>query len=262
MRGEGVGRAHHVCHSRRSQSINHSAVRGNIGRWSQFFDSFNLVARSNCFKTPEHNVVRFIVHPEVKARASDALAWVKEFLARFDISLLGWLRIDFGREHRDRQGRIYYKFHGVYGRCWYPTKKQPSIRLSCQVPGPFPCAIITRKKPIYRNSDGTWPAEAQQNRGPVYCDASSGRAWKRVYAKTTVKNLNEGVVWVFAHEAFHWLRKTGQIPGRNNEIEADAFADQMLGKFRAIESRARDQLFPPATPRQPMPVQCELFDGP
>ena len=162
----------------------------------------------------------------------------------------------------DRQGRIYYKFHGVYGRCWYPTKKQPSIRLSCQVPGPFPCEIITRKKPIYRNSDGTWPAEAKQHRGPVYCDASSGRQWKRVYAKTTVRNLNEGVVWVFAHEAFHWLRKTGQIPGRNNEIEADAFADQMLGKFRAIESRAKDQLFQPTTPRQPKPVQCELFGEP
>src|SRR6266516_4143479 len=167
--------------------------------------SFNLAARSNYFKNPERNAVRFIVHPEVKARAPEAVAWVKEFLARFDVSLLGWLRIDFGREHRDRQGRIYYKFHGVYGRCWYPTKKQPSIRLSCQVPGPFPCAIITRKKPIYRRSDGTWPAEAKQNRGPVYCDASSQRHWKRVYAKTTVKNLNEGVVWVFAHEAFHWL---------------------------------------------------------
>ena len=93
--------------------------------------------------------MRFIVRPEVKARAPQAVAWVKEFLTRFDISLLGWLRIDFGREHRDRQGRIYYKFRGVYGRCWYPTEKQPSIRLSCQVPGPFPCEIITRKIPIY-----------------------------------------------------------------------------------------------------------------
>ena len=95
--------------------------------WSYSFDSFNLVARSNCFKTPEHNVVRFVVHPEVKARAPEAVAWVKEFLARFDTSLLGWLRIDFGREHQDRQGRIYHQFHGVYGRCWYPTEKQPSI---------------------------------------------------------------------------------------------------------------------------------------
>jgi len=185
---------------------------------------------------------------------------VKEFLARFDTSLLGWLRIDFGREDRDRQGRIYYKCRSVYGRCWYPTEKQPSIRLSCQVPGPFPCEIITRKKPIYRNSDGTWPAEAKLHRGPVYCDASSGRQWKRVYAKTTVRNLNEGVVWVFAHEAFHWLRKTGQIAGRNNEIEADAFADQMLGKFRVIDSGAKDQLFHPTNQSQRIPVQYELFD--
>src|SRR6266566_9391028 len=229
---------------------------------SPFFGSLiNLVAQSNCFKTPERDLVRFIVHPQVKARAPEAVAWVKEFLTRFDISLLGWLRIDFGREHRDRQGRIFYKFQGVYGRCWYPTEKQPSIRLSCQVPGPFPCEIITRKKPIYRNSDGSWPAEAKLHRGPVYCDASSGRQWKRVYAKTTVKNLNEGVVWIFAHEAFHWLRKTGQIPGRNNEIEADAFADQILGKFRVIDSGAKDQLFHPTNLSQRFPVQFELFDG-
>lgn len=50
--------------------------------------------------------------------------------------------------------------------------------------------------------------------------------------------------------------------GTKKEIEADAFADQMLGKFRAIESRAKVQSFQPTTPTQPIPVQCELFGGP
>ena len=58
------------------------------------------------------------------------------------------------------------------------------------------------------------------------------------------------------------LRKTGQVPGRNNEIEADAFADQMLEEFRAIEPRPQNQLFRPTTPSRPIPLQFELFDGP
>jgi hypothetical protein len=176
--------------------------------------------------------VKFLVHQDVKAKAPRALAWAKEFLGRFDTSLVGWVRIDFGREYRDRLGRRYHKYRGVYGRCWYPSASQPTVRISCQVPGPFPCDIVTRQKPIYRNADGTWPPEARRVRGPVVVDARSGRQWKRVYASTRVQDLDEAIVWILAHEAFHWLRKTKQIPGRNNEVEADAFADAKLREFR------------------------------
>jgi hypothetical protein len=210
-------------------------------------------------RTTSRTAMRFIIHPEVKAGAPEAVTWIRTFLSRFNTSLLGWLRIDFGREHRDRDGRIYYKYRGVYGRCRYPTRKQPTIRLSCQVPGPFPCDIITRKKPIYRNGDGTWPAEAKRRRGPVYCDASSGRQWKRVYARTTLDDLNDAVVWIFAHEAFHWLRKTAQIPGRNTEIEADAYADAALEDFRANRARLKEKRVPTAASSSAMPIQGELF---
>jgi hypothetical protein len=177
--------------------------------------------------------VRYLIHRDVKVRAERGLAWVKDFFARFDTGNVGWLRIDFGREYRDRLGRRYHKYRGVYGRCWYPSKKQPTVRLSCQVPGPFPCDIVTRQKPIYRNADGTWPPDARRVRGPVVVDARSGRQWKRVYAATRVKDLDEAIVWIVSHEAFHWLRRTRQIPGRNNEVEADAFADRQLREFRA-----------------------------
>jgi hypothetical protein len=176
--------------------------------------------------------VRFLIHPEVKAQAPRALAWVKGFLGRFDTSAVGWLRIDFGREYRDRLGRRYHKYRGVYGRCWYPTERQPTVRISCQVPGPFPCEIVTRQRPVYRNPDGSWPPEARGLRGPVFVDARTGRAWKRVYAATRVADLDEAVVWIFAHEAFHWLCRTRQMPGRNTEAAADAFADRCLREFR------------------------------
>jgi hypothetical protein len=199
--------------------------------------------------------VRFLFHPDVQARAPRALAWVKDFLGRFDTSQVGWLRIDFGREYRDRLGRRYHKYRGVYGRCWYPSERQPTVRISCQVPGPFPCEIVTRQKPIYRNPDGTWPPAARQVRGPVIVDARSGRRWKRVYGATRVQNLDEAIVWIFAHEAFHWLRQTKQIPGRNNEIEADAFADAQLAQYRQSLAPVR-----PMEARFVFPcVQGELF---
>ncbi len=191
--------------------------------------------------------MRFLIHPQVRLQAPAGLAWAKAFVGRFDTSQVGWLRIDFGREYRDRLGRRYRKYRGIYGRCWYPTRTMPSIRLSCQVPGPFPCTIVTRQRPRYRNPDGSWPGGIKPRRQAILQDPASGKAWVRTYGQTIAQDLDEGIVWIVAHEAFHWLRKTRQIPGRNNEIEADAFADRTLGEFR----RSREpQTVPPAGPWQ------------
>ena len=40
------------------------------------------------------------------------------------------------------------------------------------------------------------------------------------------------LVFLVAHEAFHYLRKTKQVEGRHGEIEADAFALKMLEQYR------------------------------
>ena len=194
--------------------------------------------------------MRLILHEKVKQQAGRSLDWIREFLAGYDISLLGWLRIDLGREYRDRLGRRYRKYRGIYGRCWYPTESQPTIRLSCQVPGPFPFDIVTRRKPVYRNTDGSWPPEAKLAKGPIVKAPGSSRQWKRVYGTTRVQTLDEGVVWIFAHEAFHWLTKTRQLKGRNNEIEADAFADNCLETFRHWESASLQPAMPPSPPGQ------------
>lgn len=177
--------------------------------------------------------MKYILHRQIQSDAPRGLAWAKSFVSRFDGSRLGWLRIDFGREYQNARGQIYHKYRGVYGRCWYATAANPTIRISCQVPGPFPCEIVTRKRPVYRNPDGSWPPGIHPRRGKHFYDAATGRHWVRQYGRTTAHDLDEGIVWIVAHEAFHWLRKTRQIPGRNNEIEADAFADRMLADFRA-----------------------------
>ncbi len=43
---------------------------------------------------------------------------------------------------------------------------------------------------------------------------------------------DEALVFLVAHEAFHYLRKTRQVEGRHGEIEADAFALKMLERYR------------------------------
>ena len=43
---------------------------------------------------------------------------------------------------------------------------------------------------------------------------------------------DEVLVFLVAHEAFHYLRKTRQVEGRHGEIEADAFALKVLEQYR------------------------------
>ncbi len=40
------------------------------------------------------------------------------------------------------------------------------------------------------------------------------------------------LVFLVAHEAFHYLRKTRQVDGRHGEIDADAFALNTLEQYR------------------------------
>jgi hypothetical protein len=158
------------------------------------------------------------------------LDWARDFFARYDTSELSSIRIGGGR------GRAV----GVYGRCSYPTAERPRYRISCQLPGPFPSLIPTRQPPVYRRADGSWP--------PVPAGCTEGlslraekdgvvREWKRVVGYTEARTRDEGLVWIVAHEAFHFLRHTRQIHGRNTEIEADRFADEQLHLLRRLRER-------------------------
>jgi hypothetical protein len=151
-----------------------------------------------------------------------ALEWARDFLSEFDTSLLSWVRVDRGRG----------KYSGAYGRCWYPDRRIPYYRISCQVPGPFPFNIPTRKPPLYIAPDGSHPPFPPGTRpGDHVKDLRTGREWIRVLSATRLHTLDEAIVWVLSHEAFHFLRRTRQVAGRNTEIEADRFADDMLQFF-------------------------------
>ena len=56
--------------------------------------------------------------------------------------------------------------------------------------------------------------------------------WERLYRPLAPRNEDEVLVFLVAHEAFHYLHKTKQEQGRHGEVEADAFALKTLEQYR------------------------------
>lgn len=162
---------------------------------------------------------RWIVQPRL--RSSPAVAWGRAWLEDFDLSLLDWVRVDTGR------GR----YEGAYGRCWFPDEGK-GYRISCQVPGPFPTQQRIYLRPVYRRPDGSWEPRPKGARVSQHWASVEGREWLTVYRKILLGDRDEAIVWMIGHEAFHFLRRTRQVSGRNVEWQADAFACNLLDRWR------------------------------
>jgi hypothetical protein len=92
-----------------------------------------------------------------------------------------------------------------------------------------------RVSPLYRNPDGTWPEVPEGHKvGDRYVATRNGKSvqWRRLYRPLELRSEDEVLVFLVAHEAFHYLRKTRQVEGRHGEIEADAFALKILEQYR------------------------------
>ncbi len=157
---------------------------------------------------------------------SEGLRWVREWLEAYDWSKVDWITVRHGRSER-------LAFRGV---CRSPSKGS-GYRINCNVSrhAPYPIAYHMRVSPLYRNPDGTWPTVPEGHEvGDLYVVTRGGTSvqWKRLYRPLDLRNEDEVLVYLVAHEAFHYLRKTRQVPGRHGEIEADAFALKMLGQYR------------------------------
>jgi hypothetical protein len=100
----------------------------------------------------------------------------------------------------------------------------------------YPAYQRMRVSPLYRNPDGTWPNTTDGRLvGNRYVAArSDGQRVqrKRLYRTLELGSEDEVLVFLVAHEAFHYLRKTRQVEGRHGEIEADAFALKLLEQYR------------------------------
>ena len=165
-----------------------------------------------------------------RREVESAIDWARDLFALYDTTQLASIRIGKGR------GRAI----GVYGRCTYPGAEVADYSITCHVPGPFPCRIPTRRSPVYRQPDGSWPTIPRGCDEGLSCRAEKGgvvREWKRVIGYTETLTQEEGIIWIVAHEAYHFLRRTKQVSGRNTEIEADKYADEQLESLRRLRHR-------------------------
>jgi hypothetical protein len=157
---------------------------------------------------------------------SEGLRWVSEHLGAYDWSKVDWVTVRRGRSER-------YAFQGV---CKGPSKEHRYL-INCSVSKhtPYPITQFIRLSPLYRNPDGTWPKVPEGHKvGARYVATRNGKSvqWKRLYGPLELRSEEEVLVFLVAHEAFHYLRKTKQVEGRHGEIEADAFALKMLKQYR------------------------------
>ncbi len=157
---------------------------------------------------------------------SEGLWWIREWLGAYDWAKVDWITVRRGRSER-------YAFRGV---CKSPSKGR-GYRINCNVSShaPYPIAYYMRVSPLYRNPDGTWPKVPEGHKvGDSYAAIRDGKRvqWKRLYRPLELRSEDEVLVFLVAHEAFHYLRKTRQVARRHGEIEADAFALRTLEQYR------------------------------
>ncbi len=157
---------------------------------------------------------------------SEGLRWVRERLGTYDWAKVDWITVRRGRSER----------HAFRGACRSPWEER-GYRINCNVSrhAPYPITYYMRVSPLYRNPDGTWPRTPDGHKvGNHYTATRDGKSvqWKRLYRPMELRSEDEVLVFLVAHEAFHYLRKTRQVKGRQGEIEADAFALETLERYR------------------------------
>jgi hypothetical protein len=93
----------------------------------------------------------------------------------------------------------------------------------------------TRVSLLYRDPDGKWPKVPKGHEvGDCYVSNRNGKSaqWKRLYYPLDLKSEDEVLMFLVAYEAFRYLRRMKQVPGRYGEIEADAFTLITLEQYR------------------------------
>ena len=157
---------------------------------------------------------------------SEGLRWVRERLGAYDWSRVDWITVRRGQSQA-------YAFRGVCRSPW----KGHGYRINCNVSkhARYPITRFVRLSPLYRNPDGTWPKVPEGHKvGDLYAANRHGKSvqWRRLYQPLELRSEDEALVFLVAHEAFHYLRRTRQAEGRHGEIGADAFALKTLEHYR------------------------------
>lgn len=139
--------------------------------------------------------------------SAEVAAFVMQQLAGFDLSKV-------------REFRLYRSMgkQRLAGHCQYPHKKS--------------------KRTMYRLTAGVnlalsypWMYEA-----PVGTTQHVGGAWSYVLEHVTFATPEEVLVYLAGHEAFHFLRHSRQVSGRNGEPSATRYGLEWLARWRRVHA--------------------------
>ena len=145
------------------------------------------------------------IHAALKVRCAEFL---QRQLEGFDTRMLEYVRL------HDRTGHT--KTRGVWGRCAFPNRrKQLGYRIRC-------CVSIAAQE---------FPHRVKWAIGTRKLDEGQ---WEWIWRKDRFSTMEEAFVWLVGHEAFHWLRHSRQIPGRNYETQANRCGFAWLDEWRAL----------------------------
>ncbi len=143
------------------------------------------------------------------------LEFLRRKLRQFDTSRLDYVRL------YDRTGQT--ATQGLWGRCSCPDRnKKLGCRIRCSV------SIAAREFP-YR---AKWVVGTR---------AMDKLQWEWIWREERLQTMEEALVLIAGHEAFHWLRQSRQIPGANRETQANRYGFAWLDEWRGAIARAGDQ---------------------
>ena len=136
------------------------------------------------------------------------IEFLKRKLEAFDTTTLEYFRL------YDRTGTT--ATHGIWGRCAFPNRiMRLGYRIRCSV-------SITRREFPHPVKWAIGTKQLGQDR------------WEWLWREDQVRTKEEAFVWIAGHEAFHWLRHSRQISGKNFETQANRFGFAWLDEWRVL----------------------------
>jgi hypothetical protein len=168
----------------------------------------------------------------ISARCAHALAWCRAFVGQFDAKRLK--RVEF----------VASRYRNVVGdgstRSTYGVPHTITVQLNLECDGGD---LMWEESPVYvsRQSLAVSRSAAEQaarehlKPGQLLGEMRvvSKRVRFAVWSRYSAGNLGIALVWVFSHEAWHWLTGGGQIKAANTEQYARAAACRMTDMYVA-----------------------------
>ena len=151
---------------------------------------------------------------EDKVGVPKAIAFVVRKLEQYDLSLIEWIKLT-----------PYSGSRVVKGLCRYPRRLAPRSR-----------TFVSQYR-INANINPTIQFPATFDHWARIPNSSAKQGWLSGAHTYRVDSLEEAAVHLLAHEIFHFLSHSDQVPEKNVEANANWFADQWLEEWRLLTVR-------------------------